>query len=31
VWFVAGIHPGLSLELPDRKARGFEVRIALPR
>jgi hypothetical protein len=30
VWIVAGTHPGLSLELPDQKTRGFLVQIALP-
>jgi hypothetical protein len=25
VWIVAGTHPGLTLELPDRKDRGFLV------
>jgi hypothetical protein len=31
MWFVAVTRLDPSLELPDRKARGFEVRIALPR
>jgi hypothetical protein len=31
VWIVARIHPGLTLELSDRKARDFIVQIALPR
>jgi hypothetical protein len=31
VWSVAGTRPGLTLELPDQKARGCLVEIALPR
>jgi hypothetical protein len=31
VWIVAGTRPGVVLELPDRKARGFLVPIALKR
>jgi hypothetical protein len=29
VWIVAGTHSGLTLELPDRKARGFLTSIVL--
>jgi hypothetical protein len=31
VWIIAETHPGYTLELPDRKARGFLVLIALKR
>jgi hypothetical protein len=31
VWIVAGTHPSVVLELPDRKARGFLVPIAFKR
>jgi hypothetical protein len=30
-WIVVGTLPGLTLEQPDQKARGFLIRIALPR
>jgi hypothetical protein len=31
VWIVAGTHLSLTLELPDQKAQGFVIQIALPR
>jgi hypothetical protein len=31
VWIVAGTHPGLTLELPDRKTRVFLAKIVLLR
>jgi hypothetical protein len=31
MWIVIGTLPGLTLELPDQKAQGFLVRIAVPR
>jgi hypothetical protein len=31
VWIFAGTRPGLTLELPDRKARGFLVPFAFKR